>query len=72
MLFCGMFLQRCQVLAKTIPERYAIEPELAEFLRISPSSCRHIAGSPGGKRTADREPGLFPVLSTEPVFANIE
>jgi len=50
----------------------AIEPELAEFLRVSPSSCRHIAGSPGGKRTAGREPELFPVISTEPVFANIE
>lgn len=49
-----------------------IEPELTEFIRISPSSCRHIAGSPGGKRAAGREPELFPVLSTEPVFANIE
>jgi len=49
-----------------------IEPELTEFIRISPYSCRHIAGSPGGKRAAGREPELFPVLSTEPVFANIE
>lgn len=49
-----------------------IEPELAGFIRVSPSSCRHIAASPGGKRAAGDEPDLSPVLSTEPVFANIE
>lgn len=56
----------------TVSRIAGIEPELEGFIKKSPLSVRHIACSPGGKRAAEREPDLFPVLPAEPVFANIE
>jgi MoaA/NifB/PqqE/SkfB family radical SAM enzyme len=58
---------------KRIVEKIASsEAEVNVFLGRSAFSIRHLAASPAGRAAAGREPVLSPIVSTEPVIANIE
>jgi radical SAM protein with 4Fe4S-binding SPASM domain len=50
----------------------AVEQEVNHFLAISPFSERHLARCPGIQTLAGLKPSLQPLVSYEPVFANIE
>lgn len=57
---------------RLLAELSAVEPESARFFHNSPTSARHLAASPSGRRLLAEAVELPPVVPWEPVFANIE
>lgn len=57
---------------ETIDTISSIEPELSDFIARSPSSGRHVAHCPSGRRAINAEPAFDPIAANEPVFTNIE
>lgn len=56
----------------TLEALAGLEPGLGRFLRGSPLSARHVAGSPSGRLGTGQAPGRASVAVTDPVQANFE